>query len=218
MGIEVGNYVNDLNQSWPPATDPVQQGANHLRLIKKVLKQTFPGASGNGFAETISAIEDEINQLVGIDTTKTIQQQLDDLASSDGFPSGTKMIFYQAAPPTGWVYETTESDSMLRCTAAFGGLSGGTDSPVNWSTTHAHTVQDHTLTVSEIPSHTHGVATHVHSASGGLDGGGSGYSKVDTTITSNSQGGGLPHNHGITSTVSLSFTPRYINVIKGVKS
>ena len=43
MGIETGNYINDLNESWPTATDNVSDGDNHLRLIKKVVKDSFPG-------------------------------------------------------------------------------------------------------------------------------------------------------------------------------
>jgi hypothetical protein len=43
MGIETGNYINDLDADWPLATDNVSDGDNHLRLVKKVLKASFPG-------------------------------------------------------------------------------------------------------------------------------------------------------------------------------
>ena len=43
MGIESGNYINDLNEDWPTATDNVSDGDNHLRLIKKVVRDSFPG-------------------------------------------------------------------------------------------------------------------------------------------------------------------------------
>ena len=43
MGIETGNYINDLDADWPLATDNVSDGDNHLRLIKKVIKASFPG-------------------------------------------------------------------------------------------------------------------------------------------------------------------------------
>tara|TARA_R110002020_G_scaffold195098_2_gene396085 strand:- start:4221 stop:5249 length:1029 start_codon:yes stop_codon:yes gene_type:complete len=43
MGIESGNFINDLNEDWPTATDNVSDGDNHLRLIKKVVKDSFPG-------------------------------------------------------------------------------------------------------------------------------------------------------------------------------
>jgi hypothetical protein len=217
MGIETGSFIDDLNQSWPTGSDPVQQGANHLRLIKQVLKSTFPGSDGLGYKETILAVEAELNALAGINTATTIQQQLNAISSAAIFPVGTKMIFYQAAPPPGWTYETTNNDSMLRCTSAFGGVAGGTQSPVNWTWQHAHTTADHTLTIAEIPSHSHNVSAAVVTGAD-LDGGGARNEVTSQSITTTSIGGGLPHNHGVTSLVTTTFTPRYINVIKGVKA
>jgi len=43
MALETGNYLNDLNETYPTATDTVSEGDGHLQLIKKVLKQSFPG-------------------------------------------------------------------------------------------------------------------------------------------------------------------------------
>lgn len=43
MGLETGTYVNDLNTANPVGGDPTGQGDEHLRLIKTVLKNTFPG-------------------------------------------------------------------------------------------------------------------------------------------------------------------------------
>lgn len=46
MGLETGTYVSDLDAANPVgATDKRHQGDNHLRLIKGVLKTTFPNAS-----------------------------------------------------------------------------------------------------------------------------------------------------------------------------
>ena len=42
MALETGNYINNLVPANPPAGDPVSQGDNHLRLIKKVVQQSFP--------------------------------------------------------------------------------------------------------------------------------------------------------------------------------
>lgn len=43
MSVESGSYISDLNESWPNATDLVNEGDDHLRLIKQLIKQTFPG-------------------------------------------------------------------------------------------------------------------------------------------------------------------------------
>jgi len=46
MGLEAGNFLNDLVVINPVAGDPRNQGDDHLRLIKEVLKNTFPGFTG----------------------------------------------------------------------------------------------------------------------------------------------------------------------------
>lgn len=45
MSLETGTYVADLNVSNPPGSDTKSQGDDHLRLIKTVLQNTFPGAN-----------------------------------------------------------------------------------------------------------------------------------------------------------------------------
>ena len=42
MPIESATYVNELNQAYPAATDGVKEGDDHIRLVKKVLLDTFP--------------------------------------------------------------------------------------------------------------------------------------------------------------------------------
>jgi len=43
MGLETGTYISDLTITNPVgASDPKSQGDDHLRLIKKVIKNTFP--------------------------------------------------------------------------------------------------------------------------------------------------------------------------------
>lgn len=44
MGLEAGTYVSDLNSSNPQSTDQRKQGDDHIRLIKALLKATFPNA------------------------------------------------------------------------------------------------------------------------------------------------------------------------------
>ena len=43
MPIESATYIGDLQPVNPPDTDPRGQGAAHLRLIKQVLQNSFPG-------------------------------------------------------------------------------------------------------------------------------------------------------------------------------
>ena len=44
MGLESATYVSGLVDANPPGTDAISQGDDHIRLIKTVLKNTFPNA------------------------------------------------------------------------------------------------------------------------------------------------------------------------------
>ena len=47
MGIESGNYITNLDSANPLSSDNVSEGDDHLRLIKNVLKKTFPTGSND---------------------------------------------------------------------------------------------------------------------------------------------------------------------------
>jgi hypothetical protein len=46
MALESGDYINDLTITNPPGGDPKSQGDDHIRLLKKVLKECLNGFSG----------------------------------------------------------------------------------------------------------------------------------------------------------------------------
>lgn len=46
MAVESATYVSELVDTNPPSSDNVSQGDDHIRLIKDVLQNTFPSASG----------------------------------------------------------------------------------------------------------------------------------------------------------------------------
>lgn len=45
MGLETATYILDFNAANPPGSDPKSQGDDHVRLIKNVLRSTFPTAN-----------------------------------------------------------------------------------------------------------------------------------------------------------------------------
>lgn len=52
MALETGTYLSDLVTTNPVgATDKVKFGDDHIRLIKTVLKNTFPNLGGRAFRE-----------------------------------------------------------------------------------------------------------------------------------------------------------------------
>lgn len=143
MGLEAASFLSDLNQNWPLDTDSATQGDDHLRLIKSVLRSTFPGSGGNGFSKQIIATEDELNFLSGV--TSSVQSQLN--AKEAAFPSGTILPFYNATPPPGWSLVTLSTNYMLTVGPTFEAGAG----------IHSPTINDK-------------VTPHTHSASGGTVG------------------------------------------------
>ena len=75
MGLESASFLNGLVDTNPGATDNVSQGDDHLRLIKKVLKDSFPSvdAAVNTIHTSASAPATSISAgLVWFDTTNDL--------------------------------------------------------------------------------------------------------------------------------------------------
>lgn len=119
-------------------------------------------------------------------------------------PSGTSMVFNQAAAPVGW---TKKSDWADNATILVGNSygSGGSDSPASWATAisindhvdHSHTIGNEALSEAEMTSHYHSYRV----ASGSQSHSSGGYARRDNgphngTINTQSKGGGGNHNHG----------------------
>jgi hypothetical protein len=122
-----------------------------------------------------------------------------------GFPSGTKMSFYQTAAPTGWTKDTTAAlnDAILRIVTGSAGVTGGSVAFSTWAAVSATSA--YTLTTSDIPSHTHtftgGLAPYNPAGTPGTTIGGTGSSSTNPSITFtvSSTGGGGGHSHGVSS-------------------
>jgi hypothetical protein len=61
MGLETGTYISDLNSSNPVAGDPVNEGDDHIRLVKSTVKATFPSITG-----AVTSTHTELNKLDGV--------------------------------------------------------------------------------------------------------------------------------------------------------
>jgi hypothetical protein len=110
-------------------------------------------------------------------------------------PTGTAVVFFQAAAPTGWTKVTTVNDKALRVVSgATGGATGGA---IAWSTAFSGsgTVGSTVLTVNQIPSHTHTYVNGTSDPGYKPDGstGPAGYNGF--TGTTAATGGGLGHDH-----------------------
>ena len=97
MSLETGDYVNDLVITNPTASDPVSQGDDQLRLIKKVVKQSFPSvdAAVNAIHTGASAPAVSITEgLVWVDTSGGAGNHL------LKFYDGSSFITLAASPET----------------------------------------------------------------------------------------------------------------------
>jgi microcystin-dependent protein len=149
MALENATYIDGLVATNPLSTDTVSQADDHLRLIKQVLKNTFPNLTG-----PVTATQTTINVPV---------------------PSGLIAMWSGliSAIPSGWyLCDGTNGTPNLRDRFIVGagstyavGATGGAASVTLDSTqmpAHSHTI---TATAASAGDHTHGVYDpgHVHS-------------------------------------------------------
>jgi len=203
MALESGTYIDSLVATNPVSTDGLAAADDHMRLIKATILASFPNITG--------AMTATLSVLNGLDARMT--------AIETAFASGTKMLFQQSTAPTGWTKDTTHDDKALRVVTGTAG-SGGTNAFSTLDATAAGTVNSsisgstagHTLTISQIPSHTHSQRTD--RVQEGFDNGTSyaGYSPSagnhsPTTWNIGYTGGGGSHSHGAGSlAVTSTFT------------
>lgn len=123
--------------------------------------------------------------------------------SSLGFPSGTRMSFNQTTAPTGWTKDTTAAlnDSIMRIVTGTVGSGGSTAfSTFNGQSSVGAT----TLTIAQMPAHTHTVPTvSLGSAVPNYSGSSPGLTSASQP-TSSSQGGGGSHTHTITTAIKYN--------------
>jgi hypothetical protein len=117
------------------------------------------------------------------------------------FASGTRMSFQQTAAPTGWTKDTTAAinDSILRFVTGSVTPSGGS---VAFSTWNAQTVTGGTtLTIAQMPAHTHGYPETTTSGAAGASSGRPVSNFV--TVQTQSTGGSGSHDHPLTQNIKF---------------
>jgi hypothetical protein len=69
MSLETATWVTQLNSSNPTATDPVSEGDDHLRMLKTVLKNSFPSSSTTAIVPNVSGQSGKYLTNDGTDTS-----------------------------------------------------------------------------------------------------------------------------------------------------
>ena len=194
MALESASFINQLIATNPDGSDPKGQGDDHLRLIKKVLKDTFPQFTG-----ALTGTQAQYNALLGEGVI--------------AFPG--MIVMYGgtiASIPAGWLLcngsgTISSGDPVpdLRNRFVVGAGSAYSQLSVGGTLTHNHTVTvaGTALTIDQIPSHTHNTNTGGVYTFAGNDLQGVTRAPGKTSAT----GGGLPHTHTATNTVANHLPP-----------
>jgi microcystin-dependent protein len=213
MPLETASYLSDLNVSYPAPTDLLGQGDDHIRLIKSVLKATFPNITG-----PVTATEAQLNST---EVTVTVA----------GVPFGLITAWYGSAGavPDGWAVcdgsTVAKSDGSGNITVPdlrdqviigagalattgnpFGDATSSATSSAGGAHSHATTagegghihsgvtIAGHALSISEIPAHTHTTpcGTSEGDTSTNFTNGGN---SAGAAVSTSSVGGGDSHAH-----------------------
>jgi hypothetical protein len=197
MGLETGTYIDSLNSSNPTAGDAVSEGDDHLRLIKSTVKATFPNLSGAvtstqaelNLLDGVTANTTELNY-VDITTLGTVEASkavtadankdvtaIRNLTITGALSAGSGLVTMAEIYPVGSIYinaaVTTNPATLLGfgTWVAFG--TGKIMVGYDASDTDFDALQEtggaktKTLSISEIPAHTHNQGSHDSTAGDG---------------------------------------------------
>lgn len=234
MSLETASFIHQLNPSNPSGADKLKEGDDHIRLLKAVLRNTFPGLNG------------PLDPSITPEFLKGLAGQL--------VPAGIISLWHGAADkvPTGWALcDGTEVPAStgggtvktpdlrgrvpVGVSADYALLStfGNKQATITTETAGAHTHEastaaagghDHggktgdvSLTVDQMPNHDHGNGIVDNDASffpygtkpsppKQLDPAGASHGTVAIQGITEAVGGGKPHSHTITAVEAHSHT------------
>ena len=113
MALETVTHINDLVVTNPTSTDPASQGDDHIRNIKRAIKQTFPSITGpvtltqaaiNALPTDISTVNTNLNNAKA---DKTIN-----LTAGDGLSGGGTLAANRTFAVDGSVVRTSGAQTI----------------------------------------------------------------------------------------------------------
>jgi hypothetical protein len=207
MGLESGSFPSDLVTGNPTGGDDKSQGDDHIRLIKNVLKTTFPNIDG---------------------AVTSTQAQLNAIQDTDSFFQTGMIIMWSgsvSALPTGWLLCNGASGTpnltgrfVVASATDAGGVYDVGDIGGTAVNNHSHTgnVEGHAITAAEMPAHNHISGVPHYDGAYGLatipaKGAPAGSATNRTTSPNTSTvGSNTAHSHNLTiNTTNLDNRPPY---------
>jgi len=216
-----GNITGDVNGNVTGNLDGIVGGTTPAAVTGTTITANT-GFTGNVTGNVTGQVSDisnhSIDGLSDVDTTteapttgQSLQWNGDKWApGAGGVPSGTKQLFVQTSAPTGWTKDTTHNNKALRVVSGTAG-SGGSDA---FTTTFGSgkTTESHTLTIAEMPSHSHSYTIRSNGTSDGPYSASTNLPSDSRTRSTNSEGGGQGHSHNLSG-----FDLQYVDVIVATK-
>lgn len=149
--------ITPANNS-PPGSEAVGPLANdYFQAAFAFLKQLY--TQGGLATQALNANSQKITNVAnGVALTDAIN--LGQLNTTLGAPSGTRVVFQQAAAPVGWTVDAsaTFTDCAMRFNQGAG--NGGTTNWSSWNYGGTFNVASVALTVAQMPAHAHNDAGH----------------------------------------------------------
>lgn len=219
MALESTTTIAGLNSTNPTSSDTIGQADNHIRLIKTVLKTTFPNFSGP-ITATNTEVDAYATRLTSAETT--ITSHTNSLATL--IPAGIIAMWsgLNSAIPTGWVLcdgQNSTPDLRNRFIVGSGssyttGNTGGANSVTSGSAgahNHSGVTGSTAITEAQLPTHVHTVTIDDAGETSQNYGTTSGNVAVSTgsvanTVNTSGIGSGLGHDHTITAELGHTHT------------
>lgn len=205
MGLETGNYISDLVITNPIGTDDRSQGDDHLRLIKKVLKQTFPNING-----AVTLTDEQINATAAEGALVPVGVIMMWSGTIATIPAGFKLCNGVGTISNGSAVPNLVSRFIIGSGTTSGGTYDVGDTGGSSNIVVSGSTAGHALTLSQIPAHSHTVPVNTNSSGG--------YAYVDGndadgddkgTISTSSVGSGNAHSHNVSITLTGGNLPPY---------
>lgn len=148
MALENASFINQLIATNPDGTDPKGQGDDHLRLIKKVLKDTFPQFTG-----ALTGTQDQYNAVLGEGVTMKPGMIVMFSGALNTIPAGWMLCNGSGTLSNGGPVP----DLRDRFVMGSGGTTAHLFRAGSFEHSHQLSISGTALTVEQMPSHRHRV-------------------------------------------------------------
>ena len=225
---------NASYEATPANGDDASEGANRIRDFKTdvaerlVVDHSWAGDDNDGMHNQVTFADPLVDKpvqandetyLYSKDVNGTSELFYEDEAGNEvqitnsgliasEFAPGDKLLFPQSTVPAGWIIDTTHNNTALKLVSS-GHTSGGV-SAFSSVFGASKTTGSTSLSISQIPSHTHSYNEPTYS--GTAEGATGAVSRSAAGATTGSTGSGASHNH------TLALDLKYVEVLMGIKT